>query len=86
MVKDIAYLIRLKGAPTESWPQWFPGLQMECQVGPGGASTTLLLHGSDVSLLHGVLAQVGALNLTLLSVQKLEGEEHEGSGCHRESP
>ena len=86
-MKDIVYLIRLAGAQTESWPQWFPGLHMECQVQPDGACfTTLELRGGDVSLLHGVLAQVGALNLTLLSVQKLEGEEHEGSGCHRESP
>jgi hypothetical protein len=38
----------------------------------GTACTVLRVPGGDVSLLHGVLAQIGALNLCLLSARKVE--------------
>jgi hypothetical protein len=70
-VEDRGYEVRLEGAPTGSWPEWFPGVRMERENRPDGSVCTLLLvPGMDVSRLHGVLAQIGGLNLRLVSVNR----------------
>jgi hypothetical protein len=86
-VKDVEYEVRVEGFPTEAWPQWFPGVHMERLLEPDGSTSTVLrLHGRDVSLLHGVLAQIGALNATLVSVRRREGEDYEDRRSDRQSP
>jgi hypothetical protein len=66
------YEVRIAGVLTESWADWFPGVGAEAGIGPSGSACTVLsVPGRDVSLLHGVLAQIGSLNLSLLSVQQI---------------
>ncbi len=68
MPKEV-YEIRVQGRLDEEWAVWFSGLT----VTPVGDDETLLSGElPDQSALHGVLAQVRDLNLTLLSVQRIE--------------
>ena len=70
----VEYEVRVAGLPTRSWADWFPGIRMEAaRAADGAACTVLVVPGRDASLLHGVLAQIGALNLCLLSVIRIEG-------------
>jgi hypothetical protein len=66
------YEVRIAGGRVESWAEWFPGVRVQEGSEPDGSGSTVLrVPGRDVSLLHGVLAQVGALNLILLSVTQI---------------
>jgi hypothetical protein len=67
------YKIRVKGHLDQHWSDWFADLQLKHLEG-----NETLLSGplSDQAALHGVLARIGDLNLTLLSVERFErGEE-----------
>jgi multimeric flavodoxin WrbA len=69
----VEYEVRVAGLPTRSWVDWFPGIRARDAVQPDGTACTVLrVPGGDVSLLHGVLAQIGALNLCQLSARKVE--------------
>ena len=65
------YEVRVEGLLTQPWPQWFAGIRVE-HDGNAAAQACTKLHvpGSDVSLLHGVLAQIGSLNPCLVSVTR----------------
>jgi hypothetical protein len=70
---EVVYEVRIAGMPTDSWSDWFPGVRIEHGIEPNGfACTVLFVPGRDVSLLHGVLAQIGNLNLCLVSVKRIE--------------
>jgi hypothetical protein len=62
------YEIRVEGHLPSGWSEWFDGLDV--QHGLDGDS---ILSGplSDQSALHGVLARIRDLNLTLISVTRL---------------
>lgn len=69
----VEYEVRVAGVPTDCWSDWFPGVRLKSRDEPGGsACAVLLIPGQDVSRLHGVLAQIGSLNLCLLSVKRVE--------------
>lgn len=75
-MQDSVYELTLEGTSTECWEDWFPGVRMRRERGPDGSDCTLLLvPGTDVSLLHGVLAQVGSLNLRLISANRIQRRE-----------
>jgi hypothetical protein len=61
--------ICIKGHLDPSWQEWLENLQI---VHEDGGTSRLLGPLQDQSALHGVLATIGRLNLTLLS---LEGNE-----------
>lgn len=63
------YEIQLKGQLGSDWSGWFDGLEVLALDGGG-----TLLRGplADQAALHGVLAQVHALNLTLLALRRIE--------------
>lgn len=66
---ETEYEVRIAGVRTESWVEWFPVVRVREGSEPDGSGSTVLrVPGRDVSLLHGVLAQIGALNLSLFSV------------------
>jgi hypothetical protein len=75
-VADPIYEIRVEGQLSQSWSEWFDGLTMRYEHGhgqPGEPGCTVLsLHDPDLARLHGVLAQIGNLNLKLISVQRCE--------------
>ncbi len=65
------YEICVQGCLGEVWTHWFDGVQLAAAPGRPGV-TLLRLPAQDASLLHGVLAQIGSLNLTLISVRLID--------------
>ena len=63
------YVIRVKGHLAPRWAEWFAGLTMTHT--PSGET---ILSGpiEDQAALHGVLAKVRDLNLTLIAVNRIE--------------
>ncbi len=67
------YEVRLEGCIEAHWSEWLAGLELRHEERAGGRSeTVILLPGADAARLHGLLAHVGALNLTLISVNSRE--------------
>ncbi len=67
------YQIRLNGTLDSSWSDWFDGFSITAQ----GDETILIGVVCDQSALHGILAKINDLGLSLISVNKLP--DHEGS-------
>lgn len=65
------YEIRVEGRLGETWTSWFEHLQLQV-VRNCPDFTILRLFSDDASLLHGVLAQIGSMNIKLLSVIRQE--------------
>ncbi len=61
--------IRIKGHLDPSWQEWLENLRI---VHEEGGTSRLLGPLQDQSALHGVLATIGRLNLTLLSLERNE--------------
>ncbi len=63
------YEIRVKGQLDPSWSDWFEGLSIAPQ--PEGET---LISGwvANQSALHGILARIRNLNLSLISVSRIE--------------
>ena len=59
------YEIRVEGVLSDTWQAWFEGLSLRQE----GGQTILTLPASDPALLYGVLAQIGNLQVKLISVQ-----------------
>jgi len=71
-----AYQIRLKGSLDSSWSDWFDGFTITVQ----GDETLLAGIVPDQSALHGILAKINDLGLSIISVTKLaQHEEKERS-------
>ena len=60
------YQIRVRGILDEQWSDWFDGFTIRQQA---GHETILEGPVSDQGALHGILAKIRDLGLTLLSVQ-----------------
>ncbi len=70
---NICYEIRVLGAVDAQWSDWFTGLVIEPGPQEAGQPTTLLrLTALDPASLHGVLSMISNLNITLLSVTRVE--------------
>ncbi len=66
------YEIRVRGELPTDWSNWFEGMQI--QTGPPGESVLSgLVH--DQAALHGVLAKIRDLNLTLISLNRRSPEK-----------
>ena len=63
-----AYQIRLKGLLDASWSDWFEGFTITSQ----GDETLLVGVVPDQSALHGILAKINDLGLSIVSIEKLE--------------
>ena len=72
------YLIRVRGTLDASWSDWFGGLEMAPEQAVDGSPITMLTGTFDHSALHGVLDRLRDLNLTLISVTRLESERRQG--------
>lgn len=65
------YRIRVRGRLDRAWSEWFEGLTITNDDRPGQPSATLLAGFlPDQAALHGVLDRIGALGLTILSVER----------------
>ena len=65
--QSTAYQIRLKGILDSSWSDWFDGLTITTQ------GNEIVLVGSvvDQSALHGILAKINDLGLSIVSLEKI---------------
>ena len=76
------YELRIDGRLDERWSAWFDGLSVTTTpgaTGPDGAATdgVTVLRGpvADQAALHGLLARLHDLGLTLISVTRVEPGE-----------
>ena len=63
-----AYRIKLKGCLDSTWSDWFEKMVISTE----GDTTVLTGPVADQAALHGLLIRIRDLNLTLLSVERLE--------------
>ncbi len=61
------YQIRLKGTLDSSWSDWFDGFSITTQ----GDETILIGVVCDQSALHGILAKINDLGLSIVTVMKV---------------
>jgi hypothetical protein len=69
----VQYEIRIENGLDEGWTSWFDGMRITNE--PSGL-TVITGTVTDDAALHGLLAKVRDLGLSLLSVRRL-GSEHE---------
>ena len=65
--QSAAYKIRVKGILDSTWSDWFGGFSITVQ----GNETTLVGRVIDQAALHGMLAKINDLGLSLISVSRL---------------
>jgi hypothetical protein len=70
--RQFIYEIRVEGHLTDRWSEWFEGLAIHND--PDGG-TTLSGKLIDQAALMGALGKILALNLTLISVNRLSSQE-----------
>jgi len=70
------YEIKIKGSLDEYWNQWFEGMKLKRVVNGETGQICTLITGpiSDQPALHGLLAKIRDLNLTLISVYRINSE------------
>lgn len=73
--RPVRYQIRLAGHLDTKWSAWFDDFTIE----HGSSETTLTGIVQDQAALHGILARIRDLGLTLLCVKRLEAYSFEGT-------
>ena len=70
------YEIKIKGILDEHWDQWFEGMTLKRVKTDEAGQERTLISGTipDQPALHGLLAKIRDLNLTLISVQRINLE------------
>ena len=63
----MTYEIRVRGNIDSSWSDWFDGFELTVQ----GDETNLVGNVIDQAALHGLLAKINDLGLTLISIKNL---------------
>lgn len=66
------YEIRVEERLGDGWIDWFEGLAIRHEIDHSGAFTHTVLYGAmDQAKLHGILARVRDLGLTLLDITRI---------------
>lgn len=82
------YELKIKGLLDDHWKQWFEGMELgNVTNGETGQEYTLITGLiADQPALHGLLAKVRDLNLTLISVRKVSSKgQHDQEGDHEDA-
>jgi len=77
-MKQEYYEIHIKGHLSLNWSDWFDGLTV---TNLDGGEALISGHIADQAALHGVLARLYSLNLTLLGVRRVAPEVGEPVQC-----
>jgi len=73
--KQLTYRIQVQGHLADRWLTWFPGMITVVKVDSDGATTTTLTGTvADQAALRGTLNKLWDLNLSLLTVDRLESD------------
>jgi len=80
------YEIKIKGRLDEHWKQWFEGMELgNVTNGETGQQCTLITGSiADQPALHGLLAKIRDLNLTLISVREINPKDWGNQGKDRD--
>ncbi len=80
------YEIKIKGLLDEHWGQWFEGMTLKREENEKAGQDCTFIIGPivDQPALHGLLAKIRDLNLTLISVRKLDSNESFSHGEDQE--
>ncbi len=71
------YELRVEGHLTDRWSEWFAGLTLtQTEAGDTFLSGPVV----DQAALHGLLAKIRDLNLTLIAVERVESRQPDGAG------
>jgi hypothetical protein len=78
----VKYRVRVQGKLDKRWLDWFEGMTMRVErASDGTCITTLTGAVADQARLRGILSKLWDLNLTLVSVTRIEtcgtGPEHD---------
>ena len=68
----VYYRIKLKGCLDNKWSDWFEKMAISSE----GEETVLTGQVADQAALHGLLIRIRDLNLTLLSLERLESDQN----------
>ena len=72
---DVVYEIQVQGQLDRGWEDWLTGLSLtHSYTGDRSGTTTLTGPVADQSALRGMLCKLWDLNLTVLSVRRIEQE------------
>ena len=87
------YEIKVKGLLDDHWQKWFEGMTLKHQENADAGQDFTLIIGpiADQPALHGLLAKIRDLNLTLILVRKLDpknpcNQETDQDDAKAESP
>jgi hypothetical protein len=77
--KPACYQIELEGKIRKDWSDWLNGMEISTRKGCQGTQITIMVgEVTDQAALRGILCRLWDLNLTIVSVYRLEmnaGEE-----------
>jgi hypothetical protein len=72
------YEIQVQGELDQDWQRWFNGLSVDLAHSSGQLPTTTLTGPvTDQAALRGMLCKLWDLNLTLISVRRIEADDIE---------
>jgi hypothetical protein len=78
-IKPARYQIKIEGKIRKDWSDWLNGMEISTRKGCQGSQITILVgEVTDQAALRGILCRLWDLNLTIVSVDRLEmnaGEE-----------
>ncbi len=72
-IQPIKYIIRIKNHIDSNWENWLEGMRITHK---DDGVTVLSGYVVDQSALYGILEKIHSLNLSLISVQKVDSEKH----------
>lgn len=77
--KPACYRVEIEGKIRQNWSDWLNGMEISTRKGCNGSQITVLVGKvTDQAALRGILCRLWDLNLTIVSVCRLEmnaGEE-----------
>jgi hypothetical protein len=70
------YEIRVAGVLGDEWKDWFEGLSIRHELNREQRTTETVISGSiDQAQLHGIIARIRDLNITVISVNQVFRKE-----------
>jgi hypothetical protein len=77
MERPASYEITVGGQLDPDWAAWFAPLALNVRRDEEGRVVTQLSGPADQARLHGILARIRDLNLTLLAVRRIEESDRD---------
>ncbi len=87
-VTNGVYEIKVKGHLDNHWEPWFEGMSLYYETDVEPEQECTLINGPivDQPALHGLLAKIRDLNLTLISVRRIVPEDSDGMETDQMTP